>query len=343
MFQQIARAKGLVLTPETYLCAEIGRAMRARRSALGLTLKQLARRTDLAAEQLSRIERGSTTTRLSSLLRVAQALRCDAADLLPRSSAGPAGPRAGAFALSERDSLASQTSAIHLVPLVVGGMMHDMRNHLTAISGNLERMERYRHDLGGAEAFGASMSSAVWAVERLRSVVNLLHLTVAPYYSSHSGAVDFTSLQDVGVSCRRRFKHSAPDMKLRIRGFSSIPRLALPKGLALWIIEELVQNAVNACARHGRPCSVTLTASHDRSSRTLKVTAEDTGPGFPDHILEQYCGGKGRARAETPPQGHGLSLLSAVAGRLDGALVLRNQPRGARVDLMITVGAGDAA
>lgn len=187
------------------------------------------------------------------------------------------------------------------------------------------------------------MSSATWAVDRLHAIVELLHQTVASHYSSRPGTLDITSLREVGAACRKRFRHSAPDATLRIRGFASIPRLALPRGLAQWVIEELVQNAVNACARNDRPCTVTLTASHDPSSGTLKVTAEDTGPGFPDQILAQYGDGRAGTRAATLPQGHGLSLLSSLAGRLDGALLLRNQPQGARIDLMITVGVSDAA
>ena len=225
--------------------------------------------------------------------------------------------------------------------------MHDMRNDLTALSGSLERLkrtERHRHTVAARQARKASVSSAAWAMERLRAIVDLLHTTVASYYDpSRAGTMDVTSLGEVGTACRKRFRRSDPAATLRIRGFASIPRLALPRGLAQWVIEELVQNAVNACARHNCSCTVTLTASHDRSSKTLKVTATDTGPGFPEHILAQYGDGGSGTRADTPSHGHGLPLLSSLAGRLDGALLLRNESHGARIDLIITVGASDAA
>jgi DNA-binding response OmpR family regulator len=347
VLRRIAKNKGLVLNLERYFHTEIGRAIRTLRMARRLTLKQLSRRTGLTARLLSRIELASTTANLSDLLRIAQALDCDPTQLLPRTNADPLRRSAGAAAPPERDGLASKTAAIRLVPLVVGGMMHDMRNDLATLAGSLGRLkrtERHRHVVSARQVRKANMSSATWAVERLRAIVDLLHTTVASYYdSSRPATMDVTSLGEVGAACRKRFRHSAPEATLRIRGFASIPRLALPRGLAQWAIEELVQNAVNACARHKRFCTVTLTASYDRSSKTLKVTATDTGPGFPDHILAQYGDSGAGTRADTPSHGHGLSLLSSLAGRLDGALLLRKELHGARIDLIITVGASDAA
>jgi DNA-binding NtrC family response regulator len=71
---RIARKKGLVLRREDELHATIGRQIRDLRKARGLTLKQMARRTNLSVSLLSQIERAESSASVSSLFKVATAL-----------------------------------------------------------------------------------------------------------------------------------------------------------------------------------------------------------------------------------------------------------------------------
>ncbi|HUS69103.1 MAG TPA: response regulator, partial [Kofleriaceae bacterium] len=72
--ERIAKKKGLVLRREDELHATIGRTIRELRKARGLTLKQMARRTDLSVSLLSQIERAESSASVSSLFKVATAL-----------------------------------------------------------------------------------------------------------------------------------------------------------------------------------------------------------------------------------------------------------------------------
>ncbi|HET6614091.1 MAG TPA: response regulator [Kofleriaceae bacterium] len=72
--QRIAKKKGLVLRPEDELHATIGRTIRELRKARGLTLKQMARRTQLSVSLLSQIERAESSSSVSSLFKIATAL-----------------------------------------------------------------------------------------------------------------------------------------------------------------------------------------------------------------------------------------------------------------------------
>jgi len=72
---RIARRKGLVLRNEDQLHAAIGRQIRDLRKARGLTLKQMARRTNLSVSLLSQIERAESSASVSSLFKVATALQ----------------------------------------------------------------------------------------------------------------------------------------------------------------------------------------------------------------------------------------------------------------------------
>ena len=71
---RIAKKKGLVLRREDELHAAIGRQIRDLRKSRGLTLKQMARRTNLSVSLLSQIERAESSASVSSLFKVATAL-----------------------------------------------------------------------------------------------------------------------------------------------------------------------------------------------------------------------------------------------------------------------------
>jgi DNA-binding NtrC family response regulator len=81
VIQRIAKRKGLVLRREDELHAAIGRQIRDLRKARGLTLKQMARRTNLSVSLLSQIERAESSASVSSLFKVATALDVRLTDL----------------------------------------------------------------------------------------------------------------------------------------------------------------------------------------------------------------------------------------------------------------------
>jgi DNA-binding NtrC family response regulator len=77
----IIKNKGLVLRREDELHAAIGRQIRDLRKARGLTLRQMARRTNLSVSLLSQIERAESSASVSSLFKVATALDVRLTDL----------------------------------------------------------------------------------------------------------------------------------------------------------------------------------------------------------------------------------------------------------------------
>lgn len=79
---QVARRRGVVIHDDRHVYTVIGRGVLARRTALGLTLKQVARRTGLSISLISGIERAHTGASISAQLRLATALDCRIADFL---------------------------------------------------------------------------------------------------------------------------------------------------------------------------------------------------------------------------------------------------------------------
>ncbi len=74
LLRNIADKKGLLLRREDELQSAIGQTIRELRKDRGLTLKQMARRTDLSVSLLSQIERAESSASVETLFRVATAL-----------------------------------------------------------------------------------------------------------------------------------------------------------------------------------------------------------------------------------------------------------------------------
>ena len=82
--------------PSTYqpsdegdVATEIGRRVRARREALGVSQETLANAIGLHYSTVSHIERGDRSLRVISILRLAEGLACDPADLVAAIAAPP--------------------------------------------------------------------------------------------------------------------------------------------------------------------------------------------------------------------------------------------------------------
>jgi len=82
---------------ETKILAAVGQRIRNTRDKAGLTLKQLARLSGFSAPALSLIETGKRDLRVSSLHRIADALRVPVSELLqiPTPTKNPPKPDDG--------------------------------------------------------------------------------------------------------------------------------------------------------------------------------------------------------------------------------------------------------
>jgi len=74
VLQAAIREHGLLVDEESQLNLSVGERIRARRHALGLTLKQVAKRTGLSVSLISQIELGKSAASVMTLYKVAAAL-----------------------------------------------------------------------------------------------------------------------------------------------------------------------------------------------------------------------------------------------------------------------------
>ena len=75
VIQAAVREKGLLVDLESRLNQEVGRRLRERRTAAGLTLKQVANRSGLSVSLISQIELGKSAASMSTLHKLATALQ----------------------------------------------------------------------------------------------------------------------------------------------------------------------------------------------------------------------------------------------------------------------------
>ena len=79
----------MTFEPDAQLLTEVGQRIRARRGTEGLTLDQLARLSGISGPALSLIETGKRDVRLTTLARIAAALRLPLEVLLAEGKEGP--------------------------------------------------------------------------------------------------------------------------------------------------------------------------------------------------------------------------------------------------------------
>lgn len=80
---------GLHPADASEVAIEIGRRVRGRRTAAGLSQEKLAHSIGLHYSTVSHIERGERSLRVISILRLAEGLRCDPGELISGIHAPP--------------------------------------------------------------------------------------------------------------------------------------------------------------------------------------------------------------------------------------------------------------
>jgi len=89
IFTEKGKVAKMVDDAEKKLLADVGYRIRETRTAQGLSLEQLARLTGISAPALSLIETGKRDPRLTTLKRIADALRVPPATLIADDSDTP--------------------------------------------------------------------------------------------------------------------------------------------------------------------------------------------------------------------------------------------------------------
>lgn len=225
------------------------------------------------------------------------------------------GARMQAEAIESSRALSEQVLSLQQL---AGGIAHEMRNQLTALSNNLQTLES-KMKKGGAEK--AHIKEALEQVRRLARILQETTELARPAIV-HAGWIDINSVMDRAIG-----EISAV---LEAKG-SQVRKRYAPHALVVWgdevllgqAFHNLLRNAAEAIPRAGA-VTVSTSVEISRGSESVAVKIADDGPGIPPHQMERLYQPFYTTKSEGT--GLGLSLARKYARAHGGDLSVKSRP-----------------
>ena len=177
-------------------------------------------------------------------------------------------------------------------------------------------------------------------MEHLARVLRLVQSLSREYYRPDVAEVMRPSERVRAIAAR--YQDAFPGIAYECDVTSEIDATILPVGAISYLVGEVLENASRACSASAHDSAVRLSVTRSAQDRTLSIECRDSGPGFPDEVLERI-----HAEQLAPPEepgtgGYGLYLMMQIAKRLGGTILASNgDPPGARIQVLLPSG-GDA-
>lgn len=259
---------------------------------------------------------GSVTRPLRSLAQAAEATRvgqpwASTSGISPPEVASVEAALAS-FDARQRDHLRQQTA-------MLAAVAHDLGTPLTRLAFRVEGLPEHQRDAANAD------------IALMRGLIGN-SLALARSTMARNVAVDFSGLVETVVTAS--WQPQSPVSA------SCEPALAVQgEPVALQCV---VQNLVDNMQRYAGGGVLMLRAA----GGLLVLRAEDSGPGFPVHLLGElgspFVRGDPSRNADTGGSGLGLAIARTIAERHGGGLTLGNRAgRGAWVEVRLPLGQAD--
>ncbi|MGF1562002.1 MAG: ATP-binding protein [Geminicoccaceae bacterium] len=216
---------------------------------------------------------------------------------------------------------------------------HEIKNPLTPIQLNAERLKRKyaRQITQDVETFSGCADTIVARVDTIRRLIDeFSDFARMPAPEFDWEAIDMLLRQVIELH-----RPTAPNVHFALELPDEPSSIYCDRHQISQALTNLVQNAVNAILEreggdgHGE---ITLRLSHAESGDRIDI--EDTGPGFPEHLIDDIR----RPYVTTREKGTGLGLaiVEKIMEEHGGALVLANRRRGGAVVSLVFPARGDA-
>lgn len=195
--------------------------------------------------------------------------------------------------------------------LEMQSLAHDINNMLAVAQGHLELLQM------GQETVPASLTEALWMLERAEDLVRRLGRSAALDAVSDGGCADvWETLNHLTALLRRS------TCRVEVEGPGTIPLVAVDRADLTEIFQNLLQNACDAMPEGG---AITIQVSSD--DEMVSVSVRDRGAGIRSEQLDEIFS----PYFTTKPTGHGLGLYRTRY------LIER---AGGRIRVISTAGAG---
>jgi signal transduction histidine kinase len=244
---------------------------------------------------------------------------------------------------SERMATVGQLSA---------GIAHEINNPIAFISSNLRSLERYcgtlqqlapqlQPALRGVDAsefefivrdLPALIAESLEGTARVSDIVQGLR----QFSRMDQGQLDDVDVHETLESALRIARNEIAQYCELVRDYGELPRIRARAGQLGQVFVNLIVNATQAIAEHGR---ITLTTRHEHGS--VAITVADTGSGIaPEHLPKLFTPffttkdvGKGT--------GLGLSTCYAIVREHGGRIDVASEPgRGSTFTVVLPVAQG---
>lgn len=224
--------------------------------------------------------------------------------------------------ISERKQLESdarQSQKMEAIGQLAGGIVHDFRNLLLAIQGNLELAKR---QVGSAHPVQNSLEQIEEAAKQAGNVTQSLLLftrRAAPNYSR----VDLTEV--VNCTARLLWRTLPPNIRLEVPGERRPCWVLADETQVQQLLMNLAINGRDAILAKGDTGGVlTIAAYTDREERNI-VEVSDTGVGMSQEVInrifEPYFTTKPRGQGT----GLGLSIAHAIVNSIGGSITVDSE------------------
>jgi signal transduction histidine kinase/ABC-type amino acid transport substrate-binding protein len=224
--------------------------------------------------------------------------------------------------ISERKQLESdarQSQKMEAIGQLAGGIVHDFRNLLLAIQGNLELAKR---QVGSAHPAQNSLEQIEEAAKQAGNVTQSLLLftrRAAPNYSR----VDLTEV--VNRTARLLWRTLPPNIRLEVPGERRPCWVLADETQVQQLLMNLAINGRDAILAKGDTGGVlTIAAYTDREERNI-VEVSDTGVGMSQEVInrifEPYFTTKPRGQGT----GLGLSIAHAIVNSIGGSITVDSE------------------
>ena len=246
-----------------------------------------------------------------------------------------------AFQLREEQSQLAQTAKMAALGQMSASIAHELRQPLNTISMSAQNLEAMLEmaDLP-ADAILKKAQRILAQVERANDVVTRLRR----FGRKGTGADEEVALASLAENVSAIMGHVLMQKAVRIeidvpeRLTVSVDPLQIEQ-----VLTNLVQNAMDAMSGVGaevRDGEKMITISARRQPGEICLDVLDTGPGFPDKILDRAAEPFFTTKPSSEGTGLGLSICDAILREHGGRLDIGNHEGGGRVTLVFPAAQG---
>lgn len=220
------------------------------------------------------------------------------------------------------------------VGTLAASVVHDIRNMLTSLRGNLElAQESDTLDTGQAEC----LADALLAAHRIQHLTTALNSYARPHDSQARSVEDLQQIVEEAIRLVRPLARKGPALIV-------VPHepawVAHAPGQLQQIFVNLLQNAISIIGPR-RDGEVRICVEANDTSGIICARITDNGPGIARPILERLFQPFATSRPRSGGTGLGLFTSRRLARQCGGDLSARNRPEGG-AEFVLTLPAAQA-